>query len=398
MDLKVSFRLISVFIGLGFVSLQGISAQCTTTRFTVQPTNAIVGNVISPAVKVAATDGSGNTIQNASSPVPPGFTVSLGNNPGGGTLSGTKTVAMVNGVATFSDLRIDKPGVGYTLVVSGAYLYTSNQGILTVVPACPITSQPFNITAVPTTTTTTTTTSTSTTSTTTSSTSTTTTTIPELLTLHFAQFGNGGGIGSDIVLANPSATASAAVKVDWLDDDGLPFALSIAGVSRTAVEATIAPLDAVTISTDGLGRIISGSARVVTAHPVGGVIRFSLPGVGIAGVGESLALTGFITPVRRKLGGVNTGVAMRNVETRSISVTLSLQNKQGLPVGDAAVSTLVGGGHLARFIDELFPAVDTSNFEGTLVVRSGQGRIAATVLELGTRPGEFTTLPVTPLR
>ena len=39
-----------------------------------------------------------------------------------GTLSGTKTVTAINGVATFSDLSIDQPGNGYTLVVSGLRL------------------------------------------------------------------------------------------------------------------------------------------------------------------------------------------------------------------------------------------------------------------------------------
>ena len=41
-------------------------------------------------------------------------TVALGTNPGGGTLSGTTTLAAVAGVATFSTLSIDKTGV-YTL-------------------------------------------------------------------------------------------------------------------------------------------------------------------------------------------------------------------------------------------------------------------------------------------
>ena len=42
-------------------------------------------------------------------------TLYLGTNPGGGTLRGTLTVTVVNGVATFSDLAVDLPGVGYTL-------------------------------------------------------------------------------------------------------------------------------------------------------------------------------------------------------------------------------------------------------------------------------------------
>jgi len=46
--------------------------------------------------------------------------MAIGQNPGGGTLSGTKTVTAVNGVGTFSDLKIDRAGNGYTLRVIGS--------------------------------------------------------------------------------------------------------------------------------------------------------------------------------------------------------------------------------------------------------------------------------------
>src|SRR5204862_307551 len=49
-------------------------------------------------------------------------TVALGANPGAGALSGTLTVAATQGIATFSNLRIDRPGSGYTLVASAAGL------------------------------------------------------------------------------------------------------------------------------------------------------------------------------------------------------------------------------------------------------------------------------------
>src|SRR5205814_8097473 len=42
-----------------------------------------------------------------------------------GTLSGTKTVAAVAGVASFSGLSIDKAGTGYTLTATGAGSATS---------------------------------------------------------------------------------------------------------------------------------------------------------------------------------------------------------------------------------------------------------------------------------
>jgi alpha-tubulin suppressor-like RCC1 family protein len=49
-------------------------------------------------------------------------TLALGINPGGGTLLGTVTAVTVNGVATFSNLFLDKPGTGYTLVAEAAGL------------------------------------------------------------------------------------------------------------------------------------------------------------------------------------------------------------------------------------------------------------------------------------
>src|SRR5262249_48021090 len=49
-------------------------------------------------------------------------TLTIGNNPGGGTLSGTNPVTAGSGVATFSNLSINQPGNGYTLVASSGSL------------------------------------------------------------------------------------------------------------------------------------------------------------------------------------------------------------------------------------------------------------------------------------
>ena len=48
------------------------------------------------------------------------LTVALVNNPGASTLGGNLTVQAVNGVATFSNLTLNNPGLGYRLQVSGA--------------------------------------------------------------------------------------------------------------------------------------------------------------------------------------------------------------------------------------------------------------------------------------
>ncbi|MBU8898627.1 S8 family serine peptidase [Corallococcus sp. M34] len=80
-----------------------------------QPSTVAAGSAIAPAVSVQVLDAVGNLVTQGGTVV----TVALGNNPSGGTLSGTTSVAAVNGVAAFSDLSINKVGTGYTLAVGG---------------------------------------------------------------------------------------------------------------------------------------------------------------------------------------------------------------------------------------------------------------------------------------
>src|SRR5437667_1243623 len=82
--------------------------------FTAQPSTAAAGAAITPAVQVAVQDAQGNSVTTATTSI----TVAIGTNPASGTLSGTTTVAAVNGVATFANLSIDKAGTGCTLTAS----------------------------------------------------------------------------------------------------------------------------------------------------------------------------------------------------------------------------------------------------------------------------------------
>lgn len=80
--------------------------------FSVQPNSTVGGQTILPPVEVTLQDGSGNPKTCFTGEV----TIELGDLPSPATLSGTRTVKAVEGGATFSDLRIDEPGQGYTLV------------------------------------------------------------------------------------------------------------------------------------------------------------------------------------------------------------------------------------------------------------------------------------------
>src|SRR5213076_110565 len=80
------------------------------------------GAAISPAGQVTAVDPAGNPVPSFTGSV----TLALGSNPGGSTLSGTTTVAAVNGVATFVDLSLNKTSTGYWLTATGLNTATSS--------------------------------------------------------------------------------------------------------------------------------------------------------------------------------------------------------------------------------------------------------------------------------
>src|SRR5213079_3172237 len=108
-----------------------IPGTATQLAFTVQPSNTVAGAEISPAVQVTALDPAGNPVPSFTGSV----TVALGTNPGGSTLSGTTTVAAVNGVASFGDLSANKTGTSYALSATA-----------TATGLNPATSSGFNIT------------------------------------------------------------------------------------------------------------------------------------------------------------------------------------------------------------------------------------------------------------
>ena len=108
-----------------------LPAHAQTLTFTVQPTGTSAGATITPPVQITAKDSLGNVDTSYAGNV----TVAIGTNPGGATLSGTKTVGALHGVASFGDLRLDKTGTGYTLTAS-AVSVTGGAA-----------SSPFNITA-----------------------------------------------------------------------------------------------------------------------------------------------------------------------------------------------------------------------------------------------------------
>jgi Chitobiase/beta-hexosaminidase C-terminal domain len=96
----------------------------TKLAFLQQPSNALTGSTIAPAVTVAIEDSNGNTVTAASNPVTLALTIGTG-------LAGTLTVTPQNGVATFSSLSVSNAGT-YTLAATTPGLTSATSTVFTI--------------------------------------------------------------------------------------------------------------------------------------------------------------------------------------------------------------------------------------------------------------------------
>ena len=237
-------------------------------------------------------------------------------------------------------------------------------------------------------------------------------------TLDFAHFVNGTWI-TDLVFVNLSTEASRPAPspfhtdilpsrpaIYFYDTEGHPIAaesvvditgdLEITEDGALTVQTEMEPLGVLTISTHGRGELVSGSARVVSDGPIGGMLRFEHPDFGVAGVGASPPLSDALFPVRRQEGGITTGVALHNLESSPGLLRCDLM-REGVLL-DAASIPLMGNGQTSWLIDQAFPGADTSDFAGSVRCDAvGEGLFSAVALEMDPVTRIFATLPVVPV-
>ena len=223
--------------------------------------------------------------------------------------------------------------------------------------------------------------------------------------LDFTHFANGGKIVSSLVLVNAGADP-VRPAIHFHDQDGDPIVaeslvditedLEVGDDGALRPSAAINPLGELTISTHGRGGQVVGSAAVVADGPIGGVLRFDIPGLGVAGVGDSPPVRDALVPVRRQDGGINTGVAVHNRGTTALLVRCRLM--QAGVVLEETMIPLAANGQDSRFIDQVFPGADTSDFAGSVRCMTPEpGRFSAVAFELDGVNRIFTTLPVVPV-
>ena len=241
----------------------------------------------------------------------------------------------------------------------------------------------------------------------------------EATTLDFAHFANGAGIVSEMVFVNletqPSRPAPTPFHTDILpsrpaiyfyDTEGALVAaesvvdltgdLEVTEDGALTVQTEIEPLGVLTISMHGRGELVSGSVRVVSDGPIGGFLRFDLPGIGVAGVGASSSVRDALFPARRQADGISTAAAIHNLGEEAMGVSCQLM--QGGIVLEEAEIYLEANGQEARYIEEWFTGTDTSDFVGLVRCTAPEGGMftgVAVELDAGNRI--FTTLPVVPV-
>ena len=162
------------------------------------------------------------------------------------------------------------------------------------------------------------------------------------------------------------------------------------------VRTEMEPLGELTISTHGQGELVSGSVKVVSDGPIGGMVRYSIPGVGVAGVGASPPVRDVLFPTRRQEGGIRTAAALHNLGAEPMGVSCRLMSG-GVALEEVEIP-LEANGQASWFIEEAFTTTDTSHFLGSVrCTAPGRGRFTAIAVEMDAVQRIFNTLSVVPV-
>lgn len=218
--------------------------------------------------------------------------------------------------------------------------------------------------------------------------------VPEQQRLLWAQFADGQGFFSELLLTNLDSEESEA----WIEIRGGDGQLQTVPFQGQSAQHLIIPPSGLRKLQTGMGEVLQvGSATAMTSKRLAGVVLFGGED-GLAGVQSSEVLNdGFLAPMETHSGtGTNTGIAVMNLEAAAAPVKLELRDANGNRIGTPAEFTLEGMGHKAAFLTEFDwgADVDLTQFQGTLKART-PGCIAATVLQ--SRPGQLATMPVVPI-
>ena len=223
--------------------------------------------------------------------------------------------------------------------------------------------------------------------------------VPTTGTLYFPHFAAGGGWTTQVILVNPTH-APIGESVQFFGprsqtEAAAPATLTLAdGRSGSAFSYSIPPRSATRLRTSNpAGPLRVGSVRAVPSpgHPAPSgvsIFAYQKDGMTISEAGVPASTSGAAFRVYVDASGtpeqphsVRSGIALTNTSGAPTTVSLELTDLDGTATELPASLTIPASGHVARFIDEFFPAL-TTPFAGILRIASTAPYIAAVGLRL----------------
>ena len=237
--------------------------------------------------------------------------------------------------------------------------------------------------------------------------------VPTTGTVYFPLFADGGGWTTQVILVNPTyAPISGSVQFFGSGSEteaAAPATLTLAdGRSGSAFTYAIPPRSATRLRTSNpTGPLEVGSVRAVPdpgqPAPSGvSIFAFQKDGTTVSEAGVPASTSGAAFRVYVEASGtpgqphsVRSGIALTNTSDAPTTVSLELTDLDGTATGLPESLTIPASGHIARFIDEFFPAL-TTPFSGILRIASTAPDIAAVGLRLAINQRHDILVTTTP--
>ena len=217
-------------------------------------------------------------------------------------------------------------------------------------------------------------------------------------TLYLPHFADGGGWKTQVVLVNPSDSATSGFVQFFSTGSGSvagqPLNLTVEGQLGSTFTYSIPARSSVRLATAGLGGVIvPGSVRITstagttptalaifTNHGSG----FTVSEAGVPSVIPSTAFRMYEYDCGDYKGQIQTGVAITNPGATAVNVNIELTELWGAPAGFNVTIPVPANGQVARFLRELIPSLPYP-FHGVARV-SSSSPIAVTALR-----GDYNT-------
>ncbi|UCF35553.1 MAG: hypothetical protein JSU96_12000 [Acidobacteriota bacterium] len=215
--------------------------------------------------------------------------------------------------------------------------------------------------------------------------------------LYLPQIGSGSGLGTDVLLFN-SSSATSRGTLRFYAAAGNPLSFWIDGRLQSEVKIELKGFACTKIALQVQGGVASGYAMLTAdsgEHRFSGVAlyRYEREGRPVSEAGVPLVKSSQWMSTLIDQGEGRVAIALANSTPQTSGITLSLLDREGVEVG-ATVIDLVPHGHLARFVDELFPGLPIG-FTGSLDMQSDRAFSGVSLkLTRNTRSDSIlTTLP-----